>query len=383
MSLIDRQRFDALRRARGGDRPRVSIYQPTHRAGRDIREDPIRLKNLLRQAEAALGEWGLGEQECADLLAPATALLDQGSFWERQSDGLALFLDAEGRTEFRCPRRFDELCYVHDHFHVKPLLPLLRWDTVFHLLALSLNRVRLYEVTVDDLDEVALGDIPESLPAALGHELAEPSLQHHGGPRSGNGRATLYHGQGAGEDDRVREIVKFLHMVDDGLRAHLRDPQAPVVLAGVEELVHRFHNLSKHKGLVPGGMLGNHDRTDPHELHAEAWNTARDVVEHDARQAIARFEELRGTERATADPEAIGPAAAAGRVETLLVAADRVIWGRLGSDGSVKVHPEREAGDVDLVDRLADLGMELGADVVARRADKLPDGVVVAAVMRY
>ena len=32
----------------------VSIFLPTHRAGPEIRQDPIRLKNLLKQAESRL-----------------------------------------------------------------------------------------------------------------------------------------------------------------------------------------------------------------------------------------------------------------------------------------------------------------------------------------
>jgi hypothetical protein len=34
--------------------PAVSIFLPTHRAGQEIQQDPIRLKNLLKQAESQL-----------------------------------------------------------------------------------------------------------------------------------------------------------------------------------------------------------------------------------------------------------------------------------------------------------------------------------------
>lgn len=38
--------------------PAVSIFMPTHRAGQEIRQDPIRLKNLVRRAEQQLIEEG-------------------------------------------------------------------------------------------------------------------------------------------------------------------------------------------------------------------------------------------------------------------------------------------------------------------------------------
>jgi hypothetical protein len=34
--------------------PCVSLYLPTHRAGPETQQDPIRLKNLLRKAESGL-----------------------------------------------------------------------------------------------------------------------------------------------------------------------------------------------------------------------------------------------------------------------------------------------------------------------------------------
>ena len=37
-----------------GQGPAVSIFVPTHRAGPEVQQDPIRLKNLLKQAESQL-----------------------------------------------------------------------------------------------------------------------------------------------------------------------------------------------------------------------------------------------------------------------------------------------------------------------------------------
>ena len=38
--------------------PAVSIFVPTHRAGKEIRQNPIRLKNLVKQAEDQLVKEG-------------------------------------------------------------------------------------------------------------------------------------------------------------------------------------------------------------------------------------------------------------------------------------------------------------------------------------
>src|SRR5436305_3284635 len=72
-------------------RPAVSIYLPTHVAGREIRQDPIRLKNLLSSAAERLAStWRRPEIE--DLLGPAESLAGDEEFWRHQQQGLGVFL---------------------------------------------------------------------------------------------------------------------------------------------------------------------------------------------------------------------------------------------------------------------------------------------------
>ena len=42
----------------------VSIYLPTHRTGTETQQDPIRLKNLLREAEKHLSAQGVAHAMC-------------------------------------------------------------------------------------------------------------------------------------------------------------------------------------------------------------------------------------------------------------------------------------------------------------------------------
>lgn len=74
------------------DGPCVSIFMPTHRAGPETRQDPLRLRNMLGQAAARLDEGGLTQREITDLLAPAAELDGDTGFWRHLADGLAIFL---------------------------------------------------------------------------------------------------------------------------------------------------------------------------------------------------------------------------------------------------------------------------------------------------
>jgi hypothetical protein len=89
-------------------RPALSIYFPTHIAGREIRQDPIRLKNLLSSAADRLAAtWRRPEIE--DFLGPAESLVGDEEFWRHQQQGLAAFLapvsTASTNSRFRFRRR--------------------------------------------------------------------------------------------------------------------------------------------------------------------------------------------------------------------------------------------------------------------------------------
>src|SRR5919106_1830704 len=156
----------------------VSIYMPIHRAGPEVQQDPIRLKNLLREAEARLCAGDIRAPEARTILEPAQNLLQNDLFWRYQSDGLALFL-APGAFHYYClPYEFAELVVVTDRFHLKPLLPLLSSrGRQFFVLAVSQNAVRLLDCTQYEINEIAVENIPSSLTEALKYDDPQRQLQ--------------------------------------------------------------------------------------------------------------------------------------------------------------------------------------------------------------
>src|ERR1043166_7345317 len=76
--------------------PAVSLYLPTHVAGREMRQDRVRLRNLVQEAAKRLS----GKHRQPDieaLLAPASQLIDDESIWAHPEEALAVFL-APGRS---------------------------------------------------------------------------------------------------------------------------------------------------------------------------------------------------------------------------------------------------------------------------------------------
>src|SRR5436189_753479 len=76
--------------------PAVSLYLPTHVSGREVRQDRVRLRNLVQEASERLS----GRHRRPDieaLLAPARRLIDDESIWAHPEEALAVFL-APGRS---------------------------------------------------------------------------------------------------------------------------------------------------------------------------------------------------------------------------------------------------------------------------------------------
>ena len=203
----------------------VSIFLPTHVRGAEVRQDPIRLKNLAADARDKLEAAGLSRVEADELLAPALALVEDYKFWQHQDQGLALFLgDGEARRH-KVPLPFAEQVVVGPGFHVKPLLPVLAADGAFHVLTITADRVRLFDASRFSMAEVDSGDLPENLDEVTGEfsdyenpvQSAPVARPHTASISIGN--AQVY--GDSPEDWRKGQLVEYVRRVASALQDRL------------------------------------------------------------------------------------------------------------------------------------------------------------------
>ncbi len=227
MQVISREEIKALL-----EQPKqnsVSIYMPTHPAGREVRQDPIRFKNLIKEAEARLIDAGVQEQDANALLKQAHEL-DTPEFWQQLGEqGLAIFISNDIFRYYPLPIEFDELVVVTDRFHVKPLLPILNGNGRFYILALSQKDVKFFEATRYSINEVEVGNLPESLDEALQYdETAKDGQFRVGASRGATGSAAgqpgQSHGQGSPDRDKhQQDILQFFYLIDGALHEKLHE----------------------------------------------------------------------------------------------------------------------------------------------------------------
>jgi hypothetical protein len=374
------RKTDLQRLALGRRGPCVSVFLPTHRAGREVQQGPIRLKNLLRQATEVLKSDGVRAPEIDRLLAPLRRLLDDRLFWQYQSDGLALFSRPGWWRSFRVPLDLPELAMVRDdRFHVTPLLPLLAGDGHFFVLALSQNQIRLLEGTRDRVEEVELPGVPLGVRDALQGEEVQKQLQLYVADRGGVGAGGIYHDGHPGEGQAER-ILRYFRKVDRGLREVLAGERAPMVLAAVEHLSPIYRKANTYPQLVDEVLPGSPEGRSPHELHARAWPIVEPLFLRAQREAVARYDRLAGTGLTSQDAQDIGRAAEDGRIETLFVSHHPA--GPSGAAGDAPVS-DGDGGLRDVLELATVTALSKGGTVYVFPAGEVPGGGNAAAVFRY
>lgn len=378
--------------------PCVSIYLATHRQHPDNQQDPIRFRNLVKKAAESLQQQSVNAQ-FDTMLSRLRALGDDGQLWNHTFDGLAVFAAPELFRIVRLQRPVPELAIVAESFHVKPLLRIVQSSDRFHVLAVNRRDVRLYEGNRDVLDEVDLADgVPRTAADVLGEELPEPEGQAHsygtgpagsgaGASRGLGGSKTggMRHGHGSKKDVIDQQTERFFRAVDRAIIEHYSKPSGlPLILAALSQYHASFHAISHNAQLIESGIEINPDALSVDELRDRAWQ----LVEPIHTQRLAGLIEQFGTARASqlGDdrlPE-VAKAATSGRVETLILDAQRQQPGRLDPiTGSVIAAPLSHPEVDDMLDDLAELVIAKGGTVVIAAATRMPSASGLAAIYRY
>ena len=366
-------------------RPCLSLYQPTHRRHPDNQQDPIRYRHLLKALEASLRQQ-LATSAVKALIEPFEALAQDHDFWNHTLDGLAV-LGAPGLFRvFILQRPVVELAVVADSFHTKPLRQWLQSTGRYQVLALSLDKVQLFEGDRNALDAVTLAaGVPQTMTAALGDELTEPhsTVSSYGG--IGGAHMAMHHGHGGKKDEIDVDAERFFRAVDRALLEHHSRPSGlPLMLAALPEHHHLFREVSHNPLLMASGLMIDPQALTHDDLRQRAWDVA--APQQEAQQAAWRdaYTAAAAHGLGSEDLSQLAHAAVAGRVATLLIEAERQVAGRI--DGSTGRIDPADLGNPRVDDVLDDLGalvQSKGGVVHVLPADRMPCRTGAAASFRH
>jgi hypothetical protein len=365
--------------------PCVSIYLPTHPASPEGQQDSIRLKNLLNRAETELTAGWMRAVEARKLLERARTLCDDSAFWSARSQGLAIFIAPDVFECFRLPETFDDAFFVEERFYLRPLLSLLNDDTRFHILALSQNKVQLYEADRCQIQSVELPGLQASMKESLNQVSVDRGAQVHSATGQPRGKqSVVFHGQGGKAESRKEDLQQYFRMVDKIIAPLVDKDPRPLLLAGVEYETAIFRKVSNHPNLADESLDGNWDYRTPYELHQRAWQSMEHLLAFARQTRATNLQKVLGTDRACDDIKSLLPAAASGRVESLFLDASAHKWGLYDDvSGLVECHQSHKPGDIDLLDAVAIETLRHRGTVYAVDHSEMPSSAPVAALLRY
>lgn len=369
--------------------PAVSIYMPTHSAGREVRQDAIRLRNLLSETAKRLGAQRRAP-EVAKLIEPARRLVDDEEFWRYQDRGLAVFVAPGFDRVHKLPIEVKEGLTIGSHFCIRPLLALADPAGSFWVLTVTAGRTRLYQGSRWTFAEVRGLDLPQGIDEIYDETVYQEA--HYASPtgrpqRSGvSGLAKAQSFGPAPDELHKMQLIELLRRVAGVVEPVIRRQPAPVVLAASPEIHGNFRDLARWKDLLPDGIQENPDAMTQDELHRKAWNLIAPRQDKLRADALGQMQSLlrNGHPTATTKAEDIVKAAHYGRVERLFLCDGSPLWGQfIEAQDRVVAHGSPAEGDKDLLDYAALMTLRQGGAVtLVDRAQLPPDGPA-AAILRY
>jgi len=321
MDAIDRDII--LRLADRTDWPSVSLYLPADHLGIHTDADRIRLRNLLKVAHDRLVADGLRDPSATQLLSKASALSENDAAWAGGPSGLAIFATPDSTEVHWTSEPVPELAIVGDRFYLRPLFATRLEGTHAWALAIDSNKTRLFHVSRDGVEEVALPTgTPTSLAEITKYEVREESLQYHTMPEAGGpGRSqAMFHGHGSEHDFDKIARVQFMRQLSHGVVERIgNESSEPLVLLGVDYMIEEFRGISDYAHLAAEHVEGATDYLSPADVQKRTLAVLAPRAAAATAADIAEFAALSGTGRSATDPSQIVSAAAQGRVKMLLM----------------------------------------------------------------
>lgn len=358
--------------------PCVTIYTATRPGGSE--EDLVRWKGQLDEAEQKLTALGMSAENAAEFINRPREFLKVKEFWRNTGEGLVLFLSEGLMRLYRLPVRFPNQVSVGPRYEAKPLLPWVNNNGRFYVLALSQNQARLLEGTAHSIQRLEVPGMPANeAEARRAHDRDEPLNYHTHKGGGGRGMEAIFHGQGVGIDDRKDELLQYFQRVDRAVHEFLSNNHSPLVLATVDYLAPIYRSANKYPHLVDTHLKGSPDHLSDQELHDKVWPLVAPNFQKRTADAVAQYEQLRGTGRTTDDLARLLPAAHRGEIETLFVVQGREAWGRFDPNAGAV---EQLAADKPRAEELVNLAVtdaiRLGRSIHVVEPGKAFNGVAAA-----
>jgi hypothetical protein len=198
----------------------------------------------------------------------------------------------------------------------------------------------------------------------------------------------VFHGHGGGGADaseRKQRLVEFSRIIDSAWQQGLSekpDGKVPLLLVCDTSLAPLYREANSYAGLLEPVLAGNPDELRSEQLHEKAWSVLSAELSARRQELVGAFHEAEAAGKGTCDLGEIVPAAAQGRVATLLLTEGARQWGQFDAQQQTVelADSDRDAGQ-ELINLAASEALLTGAELHIVDPQAIPGPL--AATLRY
>lgn len=363
----------------------ISIFMPTHRASQEGNSQDLNsFKLIVQKVISDLKAKGKNDNQINAVIKPAHDLIRNESFWDKTTNGLALFLSKGDFKFIRLPYTPVEKVFINEMYYLGPIVPLVNNKDKFYLLVISKKQAKLFRGDRFGLTDMKIKEMPNGISDVVHLEEKDDKNLFRTGS-SGAGQGANYHGMGAGVPDEKENIALYLKEVDRTIMQEvLARENAPLVLAGVDYELSIFASVSQYNNIWPQHLKGSVENESLENLYQASMEVVAPHFDERTKRALEQFGNQSATTLVSTDARTIIPAAYYARVSQLFIQENEQIWGRFDEEtGAVTIHDAEGDEDHDLLDRAIVKVFANGGEVHKLPKERMPNGAIMAALMRY
>ncbi len=271
----------------------VTITAKSYRTHPDNQKDPIRVKNLIKEAEQRLRA-----DYSAEIANDRISKLQQISSKIDHSlnlDGLLIVVNENTANYYQLPVAMESRVVINVRFAIRDLIRAMQEQSSYYILVLSRRQARLIKAANDHLVEEFTNNFPviNDIVPDNSHETSMAS----------------------GTDNLIKH---FFNKVDKEVQRMLNSDPAPLIL-DTEERNYSYYTEVMDKQVVSGHLNKNHDNTDAESIVRQAWPVMRNHLLEKNKERLKELKEAVDQQRFLLDLSDIWRAVTEGRGRTVFV----------------------------------------------------------------
>lgn len=342
----------------------VTIICNTHRTHPENEGDPLRLKNLVKNAKERLYN-DYEKRFVWPIMEKLNALVE--SIDHRQNlESLLIFVNNEMAEYTRLAVNVTDRVVIDSTFATRDLVRAEHEQEAYYVLVLSRNNARLIEA----MNDKAVAEIKGNFPYKNETLFNTNKQERHT----------------AGSDEKL--IEEFFNRVDKEVQAAIKDHPLPVMIIADERNYTHFMNVADKKDMYMGYLNKNRgDETAKiHHLVDDVWPLVHEINRKRNAERIEELGRAVGSGKFLSDINDIWKAILEGRGQTLFVKKGYFQPGIINGNNIELVDTfEKDQKGVcdDVIDEMIEHNLSFGGDTVFKSGDVLEKFQNLALITRY